>query len=163
MLVGPQPLDKTLHCSHDSNCRADTDFIEAGGPDAHAWNVVRSEADHLMFKHAEKSGAKTFDGTKVRTLEFELVDGPQDPELPPLGRATSATWSCKDGRSGTIKFQYVVDASGRAGLVSTNYLKNRKYNSGLKNVASWGYWKNVGDFGVGTKMEGQPYFVALEG
>lgn len=142
---------------------ADTDFIEAGGPDAHAWNVVRSESDHLMFKHAEKSGAKTFDGTKVQAFEFDPVDASQDAELPSIGRATSASWSCKDGRSGTIKFQYLIDASGRAGVLSTKYLKSRKYNAGLKNVASWGYWKNVGNFGVGTKMEGQPYFVAIEG
>jgi hypothetical protein len=156
-------LQHIVCCMSGSDYRTDTDFIEAGGPDAHAWNVVRSEADHLMFKHAEKSGAKTFDGTKVKTLEFDPVSGLQDPELPSLGRATSATWTSKDGKSGTIKYKYLIDASGRAGLLSTNYLKNRKYNSGLKNVASWGYWKNVSDFGVGTKMEGQPYFVALEG
>lgn len=162
LLVGSQPFSEMLLYNHNSDGYADTDFIEAGGPDAHAWNVVRSEADHLMFTHAEKSGAMVFDGTKVRALEFDPADSSQDPELP-VGRATSASWSCKDGTSGSIKFKYLIDASGRAGLVSTSYMKNRKYNSGLKNVASWGYWKNVGDFGIGTKMAGQPYFVAIEG
>jgi len=44
-----------------------------------------------------------------------------------------------------------LDASGRAGLISTKYLENRRYNQGLKNVASWGYWKGASDYGVGTR------------
>lgn len=111
-----------------------------------------------MFKHAGKSGAKIFDGVKVKTIDFV-----PDSEAPDLGRPVSATWSRKDGSSGVTKFEYLVDATGRAGLVSTKYLKNRKYNQGLKNVASWGYWKGASDYGVGTPAEGQPYFEALGG
>jgi hypothetical protein len=52
----------------------------------------------------------------------------------------SAAWTRKeDGTSGVIKFDYIVDASGRMGIMSTKYLKNRHFNQGLKNVASWGY------------------------
>ncbi|MCJ1246514.1 hypothetical protein MMC30_003722 [Trapelia coarctata] len=141
-----------------------TDFIAAGGPDGYAWNVVRSEADNLMFKHAGKSGAKIFDGVKVSSLEFVPVDGQKDTtdsETPDLGRPVSATWSRKDGSSGVVKFEYLVDASGRAGLVSTKYLKNRRYNQGLKNVASWGYWEGATHYGIGTPREGAPYFEAL--
>jgi hypothetical protein len=58
---------------------------------------------------------------------------------------------------------YLVDASGRNGLISTKYLKNRSYNKGLRNVASWGYWKGGGVHGVGTHKEGAPYFEALKG
>lgn len=75
----------------------------------------------------------------------------------------SAKWSRKDGSSGVIKFDDLIDASGRVGMVTTKYLKNRKYNQGLKNVASWGYFKNTGYYGVGTYREGQPYFEALQG
>lgn len=142
-----------------------TDFVAAGGPDAYAWNVVRSEADDLMFKHAGKSGAKVFDGVKVNSIEFvplDEKDAPADPELPNPGRPVSATWSRKDGSSGTIKFEYLVDASGRAGLVSTKYFKNRKYNQGLKNIASWGYWDNAKVHAPGTQREGQPFFEALQ-
>jgi len=120
----------------------DTDFIAAGGPNGYAWNVVRSEADNLMFQHAGKSGAKIFDGVKVNSLEFVPVkgqNGTADSVVPDIGRPVSATWSRKDGSTGVVKFEYLVDASGRAGLVSTKYLKNRRYNQGLKNVASWGY------------------------
>ncbi|OAA56183.1 Tryptophan halogenase [Niveomyces insectorum RCEF 264] len=141
-----------------------TDFIAAGGPNAYSWNVIRSESDDLIFRHAGKSGAQIFDGVKVSAIEFVPHDGPStadDKTLDP-GRPVSATWTRKaDGVSGVIKFDYVIDASGRAGLMSTKYLKNRHFNQGLKNVASWGYWKGAGRYGVGTPQEGVPYFEAL--
>lgn len=80
---------------------------------------------------------------------------------PNPGRPVSAQWSRKDGSKGLIKFNYLVDASGRVGLVSTKHYKNRRYNQGLKNIATWGYWKNSTPYGVGKPYEGQPYFEAL--
>lgn len=140
-----------------------TDYIAAGGPQAYTWNVIRSESDELIFRHAGKCGAKIFDGVKVNELSFEPsgIEIPEESKVADLGRPTSATWSRKDGTSGSIKHKYLVDASGRVGLVSTKYMKNRKYNQGLKNVASWGYWKGTGKYAVGTDREGQPYFEAL--
>lgn len=121
----------------------------------------------MFFKHAAKSGAQTFDGVKVNSLEFEPTEYPSDPadsSIPKVGRPVSATWSRKeDGSSGQIKFDYVVDASGRAGVLSTKYLKNRKSNQGLKNIANWGYWKGADSYGAGTAREGVPYFEALTG
>lgn len=141
----------------------DTDFVASGGPENYAYNVIRSESDHLMFKHAAKSGAQTFDQTKVESLEFVPADEAWENSLPNPGRPISATWSRKDGSSGVIKFDDIIDASGRVGMVTTKYLKNRKYNQSLKNLAMWGYFKNTGSYGVGTRKEGQPYFEALEG
>ena len=83
--------------------------------------------------------------------------------MPNPGRPVSASWSRKDGSSGVIEFEYLVDASGRAGLVSTKYLKNRKNNQALKNIANWGYWKGAGKYGQGTSREGVPFFEALTG
>ncbi|KAK3323013.1 hypothetical protein B0H66DRAFT_442669, partial [Apodospora peruviana] len=107
-------------------------FIAVNGPDGYAWNVVRSESDMLMFEHASHCGARVFDHNKVESIGF---DG--------QGQPTSARWlSRKDGGStGTIRVEYLVDATGRAGLLSTKYLKNRKFNQGIKNLANWGYWK----------------------
>ncbi len=117
-----------------------------------------------MFRHAGKSGAKIFDGVKVKTIDFVPLDGENDTtNSEVIARPVSANWSRKDGSSGVIRFEYIVDASGRAGLISTKYLKNRRYNQGLKNVASWGYWKGASDYGVGTHKLGQPYFEALQG
>ncbi|KAL8917540.1 MAG: hypothetical protein Q9208_007901 [Pyrenodesmia sp. 3 TL-2023] len=130
-----------------------TDFIAAGGPEGYAYNAVRSESDNLIFQHAGKSGAHIFDQTKVESIEFAPTDEAWVDDLPNPGRPVSATWSRKDGSSGTIAFDDLIDASGRVGIVSTKHYKNRKYNQGLKNVATWGYFKDAGNYGVGTNKE----------
>ncbi|TRX90429.1 hypothetical protein FHL15_008598 [Xylaria flabelliformis] len=145
-----------------------TDFLAAGGAGNHSWNVVRSEADHLIFKHARECGAKVFDKTKVNEIEFErsetVTNGnsngvKKDTPATPLGKPVAATWSQKEsGRSGTIKFKYLVDASGRNGIVSQKYMKNRRYNQGLKSIAIWGYFMNAEHHGPGV---GDPFFEAL--
>lgn len=139
----------------------DTDFLAAGGPNNYAWNVVRSEADHLMFKHAAESGAKTFDGVRVISVEFEDDSSTGDDML---GRPVHAMYLIKDTKeTGTIEFDYLVDASGRAGLLSTKYMKNRRYNQSLKNVANWGYYEGTGSYAPGTARENSPFFEALQG
>lgn len=65
------------------------------------------------------------------------------------------------GGSGEIGFDFLVDATGRAGLMSTKYLKNRKFNETLKNVAVWGYWRCTGMYRQGTDRENAPWFEAL--
>ncbi|KAG9229990.1 hypothetical protein BJ875DRAFT_507594 [Amylocarpus encephaloides] len=94
-----------------------TNFAASLGKGGHSWNVVRSESDELLFKHAGKSGAKTFDQTKVNSLEFEPYphDGfTAEDRLANPGRPVSAAWSRKDGTSGTINFDYLIDGSGRS-------------------------------------------------
>lgn len=142
-----------------------TDFAASLGPDGHSWNVVRSESDDMMFRHAGASGAKTFDQTKVDSLTFEphAEDGfDAEARLANPGRPVSANWSRKDGTSGTIKFDYIIDASGRNGLISTKYLQNRRYNEGLKNIANWTYWKGANMYNEGKKNEKSPFFEALQ-
>jgi flavine halogenase len=144
----------------------DTNFAASLGQGGFSWNVIRSESDELIFRHAEKSGAKTFDGTKVDSLTFEPY--PQEgfdieSRLANPGRPVSAAWSRKDGTSGTIKFDYIIDASGRNGIMSTKYLKNRKFNEGLKNIANWTYWKGAKRFKPGAENENSPFFEALQG
>lgn len=119
----------------------------------------------MIFKHAGKLGAHTFDETKVESIEFTPTDLIQDSDLPVPnpGRPVSAKWSRKDGTTGEIKFKYLIDASGRNGVISTKYLKNRKINQGLKNVANWGYWKNARPYAEGTERADQPFFEALSG
>lgn len=64
---------------------------------------------------------------------------------------------------GTVTFEYIVDATGRAGLMSTKYLKNRSFMESLKNIAVWGYWTGAGTYGKGTTRSGAPWFEALTG
>ncbi|KAH6641046.1 hypothetical protein F5144DRAFT_485144 [Chaetomium tenue] len=157
-------LEKTFdnHGFRRKAC-SNTDFLAVNGPNGYSWNVIRSESDKLMFDHAEKSGAHTFQGVKVDSVQFvPAPDFPVDERICNPGRAVSATWSRKaDGATGSIKFDYIVDASGRNGIISTQYLKNRKFNQALKNQANWGYWKGAKTYAPGTHMEGAPLFEAL--
>lgn len=116
-----------------------------------------------MLDHSEKCGAQVFQGVKVESLEFLPADDfPTDEKLANPGRVTSALWSRKtDGTTGSIKCDYIIDASGRHGLISTKYLKNRKHNQALKNSATWGYWKGCKTYAPGTRMEGSPFFEGL--
>jgi flavine halogenase len=93
-----------------------------------------------------------FQSTKVMSLTFSGE------------RPISAQWTHGlSSESGTITFDYLVDASGRAGLMSTRYLKNRRFNASLKNVAMWAYWRNTDIYARGAAAEGAPYFEALSG
>ncbi|KAL9006385.1 MAG: hypothetical protein Q9188_000859 [Gyalolechia gomerana] len=144
-----------------------TDFLAARGPENYSWNVIRSEADNLIFQHARACGAAAFDGVKVNEVFFTPISPESDTgssEPPPLrtGRPVSAAWQSKaDGKSGTISFDYIVDASGRAGLLN-NYMKGRQYNSSLNNVACWAYWRGTDAYASGTDRANAPYFEALQ-
>ncbi|RAK73255.1 NAD(P)/FAD-dependent oxidoreductase [Aspergillus fijiensis CBS 313.89] len=135
-----------------------TDFLAAGGPDNYAWNVVRSEADYLMFQHAATCGAKTFDGVMVKSIQFAPDAYSQ------LGKPVSASYVSQLDESREVReiaFDYLVDASGRRGLLSTKYLHNRRYNESLKNIAHWGYWQGAEPYAKDTSLENQPFFEAL--
>ncbi|TVY62729.1 Sulochrin halogenase, partial [Lachnellula suecica] len=140
-----------------------TDFRAANGEQGYSWNVIRSESDKLMLDHSAKSGAHVFEGVKVDSLDFAPeANFSENEKLPNPGRVTSAAWSRKtDSTKGSIKCDYIIDASGRHGLTSTKYLKNRKQNKALKNSAIWGYWKGCKTYAPGTRMEGSPFFEAL--
>ncbi|KAJ7502906.1 FAD binding domain-containing protein [Mycena galericulata] len=154
-----------------------TDFMALGADNA-AFNVVRSEFDHLLLNHARSSGASVYEQTKVTSIAFSPDDAnrpvsvswshvpPPTPLSPPASPTASKTIIPDKSPeaeivTGTTTFTHLIDATGRAGLMSTGYLKNRHFNSSLKNVAVWGYWSGVGKYGPGTPREGAPWFEAL--
>jgi flavin-dependent dehydrogenase len=112
----------------------------------YSFQVVRSEFDHLLLEHAKSQGVKVFEGTEIRSLSF---DG---------DRPRSATWSVAPrfiegaqfiegvggSDTGEISFDYLIDASGRAGVIAMHYLKNRHYHNAFQNIALWGYWTGTG-------------------
>lgn len=122
---------------------------------------IRSEFDDIMLKHAEKLGAKVIQETKVTDINFSSTN-PSRPILasyiyrPKNGDATVEV-------AGEIKFDYLIDASGRNGIMSTRYLKNRRFNQSLKNIAVWGYWTGVNKYESGTNREGAIWIEALTG
>ena len=138
-------------------------FGELSGNDAYTFQVDRAEFDHMLLEHAKTQGVKVFEGVEVRNIAFE-GDHP-----------TTVTWKQKVGgdATGTISFDFLLDASGRAGILSTRYFKNRREHSAFQNIAMWGYWKGTkrqptnfdGDFEgaltIGTIPEGWLWAIPL--
>jgi flavin-dependent dehydrogenase len=89
----------------------------------HALNVNRAEYDDILFRHAQSQGARIFDEHKVTSLQFSAEDS---------DRPIAAEWSNTSGDKGVIKFDYLIDASGRYGLLSAKYHKDRKVTQSLK-------------------------------
>jgi hypothetical protein len=118
-------------------------------PNNGTWNVIRAEFDDLLLKHAAKCGATVIEETKVTELHFEGE------------RPVSATWVSGGGIEGQITFDYLIDASGRNGIMSTKYLRDRRFNQSLKNIACWGYWEGAGCYKPGTSRENAVWFEAL--
>ena len=72
---------------------------------------------HLTFGHAGKLSAKTFDGVKIESIDFGGDPGinvPEGGKVINLGRPVSADWKRKDGTTGSIKYEYLIGASGRS-------------------------------------------------
>lgn len=116
---------------------------------------MRSEFDEILLRHAAESGARVCEGVQVTGIEFSSGADNKRPVL--------AEWTSDRGGCGKIRFNWLVDASGRVGIMSTKYLKNRKFNQALKNIAFWGYWTGAGLYGAGTKRQNAPWFEALTG
>jgi flavin-dependent dehydrogenase len=99
---------------------------------SHAFQVVRSEFDDLLLRHAERQGARVEEETEVSRVEFGSVEG---------GRVH---WRhCGSSDDGVTEFRHLIDASGRYGLLSNHHARTRRHLSGFENVAVWTYWKEV--------------------
>ncbi|KAJ7215686.1 putative halogenase [Mycena haematopus] len=128
-----------------------TDFI-SGDLSKAAWNVERAEFDEILLRHAAESGARICEGVQVTGVSFS----PDNDKRP-----VAVQWKSDVGSEGEVRFDWLVDASGRTGIMSSKYLKNRKFNQALKNIAFWSYWTGAGKYGAGTTRENSPWFEAL--
>ena len=82
-------------------------------------------------------------------------------ELPPI----AAKWENVIDRivTGTISFDYLIEATSRSGITAQKYLKHQKVTTNLRNVACWAYWKGTGIYALGTSGHNTPWFEALTG
>ncbi|KAK7012981.1 putative halogenase [Favolaschia claudopus] len=117
--------------------------------DVTAWNVVRSEFDDILLKYASSCGVVIHEGIAVQKIIFSA------------SKPSSAEWLSREGMTGRIDFDWLVDASGRNGIMSTRCLKNRRFNQVLRNRAIWGYWNGAGTYAKGTSRENAPWLEAL--
>jgi flavin-dependent dehydrogenase len=135
------------------------DFSKLRHP--YSYQVVRSEFDNLLLQHAKEQGVKVFEGYEIRAINFEG------------DRPKSATWSKvgagEQKQSGEISFDFLVDASGRAGIMATRYLGSREYHEAFQNIGVWGYWQDAkrlapprsGSIAVGSIPEGWVWAIPL--
>ncbi|KAG6875678.1 Flavin-dependent halogenase armH2 [Termitomyces sp. T32_za158] len=112
---------------------------------------IRSEFDELLLRHASVSGVKVFEGANVTDIKFSGE------------RPVSAIYEIEGNKREEIHFDYLIDASGRTGLLSTKYLKNRRFTNSLRNMALWGYWTGGIRYAQGTDRENAPWLEALTG
>jgi flavin-dependent dehydrogenase len=110
------------------------DFGELLGKHNYSFEVERSKFDHLLLKHAAAQGAAVHEGVEITGIEFDNT-----------GRPCLARWAKRghDGATGEITFEYLIDATGRNGIMASRYLRNRKYHQVFQNVALWSYWKGA--------------------
>jgi flavin-dependent dehydrogenase len=86
----------------------------------HAYQVRRSDFDHILFKNAVAKGAVALEGCKVMGVEFH--------------QGTGATVTALDEGEQTRQFhtRFVVDASGRDTFLANHFgtkQRNKKHNS----------------------------------
>lgn len=74
---------------------------------------MRSEFDEILIRHAAESGAAVLEEHRVTEIQFA-----KDGDGNETSRPVSAHFSAPNG-SGTVEFDYLIDASGRNGLMST--------------------------------------------
>ncbi|MCC6456184.1 MAG: tryptophan 7-halogenase [Caldilineaceae bacterium] len=113
-------------------------FGELSGRNSYSFQVDRAIFDHHLLKHARSQGVQVFEGVEVREILF-------DPESK---RPVRAKLDAGENGNGVteISFDYLIDASGRAGIMTSRYLHNRRYHEAFKNVGVWGYWENTRRF-----------------
>jgi flavin-dependent dehydrogenase len=111
----------------------DLNFDHLSGAGRYSYQVVRSEFDHMLLDNSAELGVDVRQGVKVTEVAFDQ------------GRPVSARWVDTADRSvtGEISFDFLVDASGRGGVMATKYLRNRRYQEAFRNIAVWSYWRGV--------------------
>ena len=100
----------------------------------YAVHVRRSEFDELLFRHATKRGARSFEGQRVTHVDMDAGDGDE--------RRALVKVISDDGVATTWRPRFVVDASGRDTLLSSQFeakRRNRKHAS----AALFGHFSNA--------------------
>lgn len=117
----------------------------------HSYQVIRSEFDHILLQYAAQMGARVFEQVSVTGVDLEG------------DRPVRAQWQHADGTRGEIAFEFLIDASGVSGVMSTKVLHNRRVQPAFTNVALGSYWRDYIPYVTpdGKPQEGEFYMEAL--
>jgi len=99
----------------------------------HAFQVRRSEFDHMLLRNAATKGARVHEGARVTSVEFGNLARNED---------TVVTLKLDDGATQVWRTRFLVDASGRDTFLSDRFgikRKNKKHAS----AALFGHFRNA--------------------
>ena len=98
----------------------------------YTFQVVRSEFDELLLRHARGEGVDVREEHKVTNVLFD-----RDSE-----RCTGVKFKNSQGEVQTATAKYTVDATGQAAVLGRQF-NLVEDDEKLKNIATWTYFKNV--------------------
>lgn len=98
------------------------------GRGLYSWQVERDAFDKVLLDHARENGVTVREGTMVSRLQFSG------------DRPVGVQWRTDTGETGDAACDFVVDASGRAGVMGKHVGLQRRDHEVFRNVAIWGYW-----------------------
>lgn len=116
------------------------DWRELFGPDVSSWQVDREDFDDILLRNAARQGAQVVQNATVKRVLFDD------------DRAVAIEWVRNDSPDTVLRtcFDYLIDASGRAGMLTRQQFRNRRPHDIFRNVAIWGYWDG------GERLPGTP-------
>ena len=100
-------------------------FREDPGGHPHAYHVVRSQFDEILFRHAGAVGAELREGCQVEGIAFDEIN--------------RVSMRGPDGSRSQVTSRWLIDASGQNALLGRRD-NLRKFNPFFKNLAVWGYF-----------------------
>lgn len=138
------------------------------GNGTRSWQVDRSRFDEQNLRNAAAQGVEVIEGAQVKRVLFDgpravgaewlgrpaaRAAGAPGAAAPGAG-APAAGVTCAGAAGGPaarvadagtaevrrVAARFVVDASGRSGLISAQHLLNRRRHPDFENTAVWGYW-----------------------
>lgn len=112
----------------------------AEGQNPLAFHFHRARFDNLLMEHARDTGAQVLQEAEVKKLIFD-------------GERLAGVEYQYQGQRHEARASYVVDASGRAGLIAKHF-GLRKMNNKLRNVAVFQQYSNVAKENNPTLCEG---------
>jgi len=101
----------------------------AEGQIPYAYNFNRARFDNILLEHAKDAGAQVLQEAEVKRLIFD-------------GERLTGVEYQHQGQRRKVHARFIVDASGRAGLISKHF-NLRKMNDKLKNIAVFQHYKGV--------------------
>ena len=125
----PQKWGATFMLADGANERYADFSIANGVRTPQTWQVPRATFDHLLLKHAADSGADVRERHRVHEVQFD-------------GDGVTLTVQGPDGARWPVRAKAIIDASGRAGLLSRKF-SLRVDEPRLANVATFSHYSGV--------------------